>query len=231
MIKIRFAYLLCFCLTTCFLTSCGGEEEDDEMNETENEMLGEFNFELGNKIYFRAFSGDGFWDNTPTMSYLEDTLVLEITDVTGDLINFDQYFTANSNSQTDPDGAFFGRTELDGFELSVTSDSLIIINDNPSVGHITWFSLDLEKINTNPMVVESWTFENPNTIHETHGHVLDLNLLGYDYNHLNVFWNYIGIAADGPGYHFLYSKDEFFVRFAMMNPWVGNGFGFDRINN
>lgn len=227
-------------LSLSIFTACEKEDHQDILPEVPTELLtGSLNFsdwEIGDKFSYVMLSGEGYWDSNPSFEYTGDTLICEVIDKKENEFVVKESLSRNSSIFTAPEPYYYNADSIFINNWSVVEDELYIIPtgiNNYFRSHLfyrEYVPIALNEFVEEKIEINSWITDYNSTDFNKELYAEDFTLLGQSYDRLNVVVNNEAMAADGPGFTYIYSKDHGIVRTTTVSPWFGTGIGWDRLD-
>lgn len=189
--------------------------------------------EMGQVSQYLRFYGPSCPDSDPPFAYLADTLVLEVTAVSGDLITCTERLTPGSacvktaDPSDDPHG--IGTQELIcQFQVSNGVAKLVsssYFNLQTRLVRDPDLVMPLAPISGPECSLQEWYPVESNLSEQ--GYLANYFQLGILYDRLNVVTNYGPMAFDGAGHLCFFSAESGMVRTGYRSGWCQRGEGWD----
>ncbi len=179
-----------------------------------------------NGRHYYTISFDGYFE------YTDDTLQLEIVaqDANGFKVAETLHYAGAVNTWID--GPWMDSTYY--YYLRVSNDTLRIIPVNTNYAYSRIFAfharhdgIPLQKKESVEVKIKDWRTTFPSYADRFEGHVENYTQFGKTYDYLNVIVENSGMAADGNGETYIFSKPFGIVRFSTYGSWTGEGYGWD----
>ncbi len=187
---------------------------------------------VGQKSRFVFFTGENYFDTTgQDYQYHPDTLVMEIIDKEGIRFLVRECITPGSlphNGVPDQDSVLY-------YYLSVENNFLRPRRSPDNTGAIVYsrlfftreIPLPLSEITSQEMQLQGWKTAPANSGLYQEGFCENCELNGTAYPYLNFVVDNSDMAVDGPGFTWVYATNAGLVRCFTVNPWTGQGSGWD----
>lgn len=227
----------------CFLiASCNKTEPDvfqeNFANTTPISILGLDDLQVGDEFRYELFLGENYWDNDNLNYELKpDTLVLEVCGISteGKYVISEQ-FTDNS-AMLNSEEFYYPYNNADSVFTNywvIENDTLKLEEKNHDgvISHLFLFStpdLDLQEFTENETEIFGWKVIEPAGEFSENYFVTNGEIGQNVYPHINVTIDNYAMAADGPGFMYLYNKEDGILRTSTYSAWTGQAVGWERI--
>ena len=194
----------------------------DAVNVFENPAVGDFS-------YFVRFESDTEFDQDDRLwahagiSYLNDTLLIEVVEKQGDRYLFKESYTKGSetyiksldtNTPQIVEGSFWVTPTTEGWVIESTTET------NEILSLLFGFSKGIELPKS-----EVGAFEDISLFPG----LFELDITGVPFINVALSYNYGPMAYDGPGLQWYYTRDKKMIRIAFIGSWFPKGNGWDWI--
>ena len=230
-----FFYLLV--LTTIFSACSDDDLIEEEECRTPSNHIDFTNPAEGQTSSYLLLTGEQYFDDNNNFSfeYTGDTLILTVESITSDGILIKEELSEGSTGEAlsswilDIDLPHYITAVIDNDSIQFFPEVAI----NPASllfgGHVYNDKLPLTNITENETTIEGWKNGLGYCECDREGFVTDTNLLGYDYERLNIAIRNAEMQVDGPGHTYVYSANEGIVRYSIYSWWSSTGIGWDRL--
>jgi len=182
-------------------------------------------------VLFRA--NDYFGEETDNYTYLSDTLIVTVKQITGDKILISEHLSAGSISLTGVPNVSYPHDTWE-YYLVKDGEKVHIEKIEERVGSRLFFCTDnevtdlpLPEIKSLKIEIEGWKCKIPFSKNKIKGFTTNYNPFGERYRKLNVLIDNEPMQEGHPGQTFLFSSQNGLVRSTQYSAQTGNGFGWD----
>lgn len=168
-------------------------------------------------VYFRAFNKTVTED--VRFEYNSDTLIMAVTGRESDRWILKEFITEGST--------FLSSDTVFTLSLRIESDAAAFSEPSGAGYYSNFFFIGHGKSIQFPMVlIAEPSKENPSCLPFASINSNEMEFsrnytqFGQMFDHLNIYQDYTATATDGPGFMYVYSPANGFVRMTVFNPWV-----------
>ena len=231
--KNYFTFLILL-IASILIISCNKDDNMDDGNNNPEQNIGDFGeLKKGDKLLYTFLIGENFFDpNNINFEYTGDTLQITILDIIDGKYLIEELILPNSTVFTE-DKNYIDKSKVANSIWANVNDSLEIIPYNSSEiqSHLLWdgylpHKSPLTLSNDKEIKFSGWKPEGVDYSNQI-GYLQDFELLGHEYNTLNVHISTLAFAFDGDGYCMVYNEQAGIVRTQLYSAWTGIGFGWD----
>lgn len=235
-------YLFTICV---FIFGC----KDDDMPPVEiagdpnTSFLFDFdNLEIGQTFQFTLLSGERYFDNEAKdlFSYTNDTLEIELVDITEDVFTFEERILPTSAMFNSADNYYWmGKDSVYTHEWKIENDTLKItavdelwIQSHLFFGGNFWEGgvfIPLYPFTGEEAAIDGWKTTKDYCECDMDLYTENFTLFGIQYDRLNIAIRNTPMQGDGNGSTYLYNITDGIVRSINYSWWTGKGLGWDRI--
>ena len=188
--------------------------------------------EVGQTSRYLRFKAGSCPGQSPAFTYLQDTLVVEVTKVEGTTVTLTERLTPGSASvqTSDPyDDPWGGGTADITLKLSLDNGTAKLLESSDPFGQTRLFTfpnlvLPLAPIASPAMTLEDWY---PKWESGPNGYLVNYTQLTVQYDRVNAVTDYEPMAWDGAGGLYLYTAEFGMIRSGHRSGWCQSGEGWD----
>jgi hypothetical protein len=225
--------LICIILVTV-VWACNNSSGPDQHKGSTN-PINFNNLQVGQKNYYVSYYSKNLYDTTNLITYLPDTLVVEVENLCRNII-FKEYLLDTTPKQI---GYENERDSVCRYLVNIDENEIKFYKTNTdSYGYSHLFMRDIDSVRlslydfTNkPGTLHGWRVLTDSLGLDDSCYILNSVISGHNYDRLNVIFNDRPITYDGPAFTYIYSKSCGIIRSfeSQIGSWLQRRIGWELI--